>query len=134
MFKKLTTLGSFLIVLILFGGCTTRGAAMLGAAIGQGIGTPIGVAAVAFDEAGHVTGEIVRANPRYASNFHQPQAAPVGAPRHPEPRRFSGATSRHHGHEQTYVYKAEVLVRTRGPAQIEAIDFVDAEEVNRFWK
>lgn len=61
-------------VLLALLGCAHRDAAMLGAVIGHGVGTPLGVAAVAVDETFATAGEIRAANPRYAS---PPQALRV---------------------------------------------------------
>jgi len=114
-------------------GCTIQGASMMGVAVGQGLGTPFGVTATALDEAVHTTRDIVRANPRYANRAQPAAPQTVAVPRRTESRRPGGARPPD-GNEQTCVYRAEVLVTTRGPARIEAIEFNESEEVARFWR
>lgn len=117
--------------------CTTQGAAGLGVAIGQAMGTPMGVAATAFDETFQVAGDVVDANPRYAKRTavqrsqdnSNRQSRP--AVRSEPSRTNQGRTT--HSEPATHYYRAEVLVKTRGPAAIESIDFADSMEEVDFW-
>ena len=112
---------------ILFSACAHQDAAKVGAAIGHGLGTPIGVAVTAVDETIQTTIDIVNANPRYTEN---------------QENKNKGKNQNHHdrgvfflGHENdTHYYKAEVLVKTNGPADIDSIDFHESEEVTDFWE
>ncbi|RMF47565.1 MAG: hypothetical protein D6751_02430 [Deltaproteobacteria bacterium] len=136
-------LRNLVVALMLVGlcwGCTQRDAATVGAMIGRGLAMPIGTAAVIVDETAQSTGDIVRQNPRYDQLKNQPAfrrqtaaAPPVVPPRsrhgeyHPAGAAYPGREDRYH------YYRAEVLVKTRGPADIQSIDFAESEDVTRFW-
>ncbi|GAB4564043.1 MAG: hypothetical protein Tsb0017_23600 [Geothermobacteraceae bacterium] len=136
-------LRNLVVALMLVGlcwGCTQRDAATVGAMIGRGLAMPLGTAAVIVDETVQSTGDIVRQNPRYDQRNNQPafrrQMAPepsAAAPRlqpveyHPASALVSDRKDRFH------YYRTEVLVKTRGPADIQSIDFVESEDVTRFW-
>ena len=108
--------------------CTHRDAAMIGAVIGHSVGAPLGTAAVALDETFKTAGDVVEANPRYDGQTRAPKN-----PANSRPSR-QGAHAGGENEDETHYYKAEVLVKTHGPASIESIDFHESEDVTKFWK
>ena len=110
-------------------GCTHTDAANVGAAVGHGLGTPVGVAAVAVEETFATAGDIQDANPRH----QRPQPTRRCVSR----RAGSGSTLRRpaasRAGEDRY-YRAEVVVRTRGPAEIRSIEVGETEDVTEFWQ
>ncbi len=115
-----------LIVLAIFSGCTTRDAAQLGSLIGRSLGTPIGTVATAIDETFQTAGDVVKENPRYQQRQMQAPAPAPAAP--PAPLYAAPANSGDH------YYRAEVLIKTRGPARIESMHLQQTEDVTAFWK
>ncbi len=105
--------------LILLSGCSNREAAQLGSMIGRALGKPVGTVATALDETVRTTADIVKDNPRY-----QRQA---------KPERLA-MTPRIDQRQDDYYYRAEVLVKTRGPAQIEEFSLQQTEDVSDFWR
>jgi hypothetical protein len=105
----------------------------LGVAIGEALGTPLGVAAAAVDETFQTAGDVVDANPRYRQRAaaQAPRSSPSGHTRSPV---TAERRSAERSAQSSHYYRAEVLVKIRGPAKIETIDFVDSEEVVGFWK
>lgn len=99
-------------------GCANQDAAQLGALIGRSLGRPIGTVATALDETVHTAGEVVKANPRYQQNPAPPVQQPASLPYD----------------DGAHYYKAEVLVKTRGPARIESLQLQQTEDVSAFWK
>lgn len=115
--KKLLALSS--LILLLLSGCANKDAAELGSLIGRTLGKPIGTVATAIDETFRTTGDVVRENPRFQRQQREQQQA-------------TPATSS--SDEDTFYYRTEVLVKTRGPAQIEEVSLQEAEDVSDFWR
>ena len=107
-----------LLILTTLAGCSNRDAALLGSLIGRSIGKPVGTVATAIDETVQTAGDVIKENPRYQ------QPAPA------EPLYRSPQS----GNQQDYYYRTEVLVKTRGPAQIEAISLRESEDISEFWR
>ena len=99
--------------------CTNQDAAQLGSMIGRSLGKPVGTVATAIDETFRTAGDIIEENPRYQNQRNEPK--PTVSPPIPNT-------------EEDYYYKAEVLVKTRGPAQIESMSLQQTEDVSDFWK
>ena len=101
-------------------GCTTKEAATLAAIPGRVIGTTLGMTAVIIDESVHTAGDVVDANPRYKN----------------KPRRTNCCQTRPDSHQdnQSHYYKAEVLIKTRGPAVIESVQSIEGEAIKEFWQ
>lgn len=112
----LTALIAFLIV----SGCANQDAAQLGSLIGRSLGRPIGTVATAIDETIHTAGDVVKENPRYQQQRQNQPAQQV-----PLPAPYD---------ESAHYYKAEVLIKTRGPARIESLNLQKTEDVSAFWK
>jgi hypothetical protein len=116
---KKNLFSSACLLIFLLAGCANQDAAQLGSLIGRSLGKPLGVVATALDETLQTTADVVHENPRYhRSQPAAQQAVPV--------RTGSG--------EEDFYYRAEVLVRTRGPAQIESLDLQKTEDVSAFWR
>ena len=97
----------------------------------------MGVAATAFDETFKVAGDVVDANPRYAKRTAA-QRSQYDSSRQSRPAPRSEPSLRSQGRntpsdQATHYYRAEVLVKTRGPAAIQSIDFADSMEEVDFW-
>ena len=107
-----------LLILLSMIGCTNQDAAQLGAMIGRTLGKPVGTVATAIDETVQTSGDIVRENPRYQN------PPPRTKPTQPTAPAADG----------NYYYRTEVLVKTRGPAQIESMELREVEDVSEFWK
>ena len=107
-----------LAITTLCGGCTNRDAALFGGLIGRTLGKPVGTVATALDETFKTAGDISKENPRY-----QQHGGPQ--PTRPTARLDNG---------NDYYYRTEVLIKTRGPAQIEAISLQGSEDVSDFWR
>jgi hypothetical protein len=107
--------GLTLAVLGLLGCATPREAATVGAWMGRQIGTPMGIAATAVEESFHHAGDIRYANPRFD-----------GRPR--TTQRLQSAND-----DSTHVYRANVVVKTEGPARVRSIEVSDPEDVTAFW-
>lgn len=118
--KKMTMLLILLISFILFSGCTNRDAAQLGSLIGRSLGKPIGVVATAVDETVKTTGDVIKENPRYQNL----SSAPL--------QRTEDVT--HGVDESVRYYRAEVLVKTKGPANIQSMSLQETEDVTQFWQ
>ena len=101
---------------------------MVGALIGHGMGTPLGVAAVAVDETFATAGDIRAANPRYSGTSQRPSA-----PRSqrytpsPPPRREPRGT-------RTQGYGPGMLASTTGPSNVQSMRYGATEEADRFWR
>lgn len=106
--------------LLLLVGCSNRDAAQLGSLIGRSLGKPIGTLATAVDETFQTAGDVVSENPRYQQ--------PV------QPYQPSTETVNQQQDQQDYYYRTQVLVKTRGPAQIEAVSLQQSEDVSEFWR
>lgn len=107
-----------LFVLAIQTGCSNRDAALLGSLIGRSLGKPVGTVATAIDETVQTAGDVIKQNPRY-----QQAALSQTTPSFHEP-----------ANQQDYYYRTEVLVKTRGPAQIEAVSLQQSEDVSEFWR
>ncbi|WP_305045063.1 hypothetical protein [Geoalkalibacter sp.] len=107
-------------VLAIFSGCTTRDAAQLGSMMGRSLGVPVGTVATVIDETFQTAGDVVKENPRY-----QRRLVPAASPATLNP---SPATAGDH------YYRAEVLIKTQGPARIESMSLQKSEDVSAFWK
>jgi hypothetical protein len=110
-------------------GCTHSDAANVGAAIGHGLGIPLGVAAVSVEETFSTADDIQDANPRHQKS--QPAAS--------ESRREASRSNRvaqppRQQSSDPHYYKAEVLLKTHGPADIQSIELQDTEDVTEFWQ
>lgn len=124
-------------------GCTQRDAATIGAMVGRTVAMPIGTVAVALDETVQSTGDIVRQNPRYDNlpatpsvlNNHGPTPAPAYTPTGSYHQVSNGNHNdgNTYSDNQTHYYRAEVLVKTRGPANIQSIDFAESQDISEFW-
>ncbi|WP_303720869.1 hypothetical protein [Malonomonas rubra] len=99
--------------------CTNQDAAQLGSLIGRSLGKPVGTVATAIDETFRTAGDVVKENPRFQNQRNDPK--PTVSPPIPNTN-------------EDYYYKAEVLVKTRGPAQIESLSLQQTEDVSDFWK
>ena len=106
---------------LLLGACTTRDAAQLGAMVGHAVGRPLGVVATAVDESINTASDVVRENPRYLQQSTSQEQA-------------GSSTAVAHGQADAYYYRAEVLVKTRGPAQLEGLTLQQTEDVSEFWR
>ncbi|MEJ2200524.1 MAG: hypothetical protein P8X63_05870 [Desulfuromonadaceae bacterium] len=73
----------------------------------------------AIDETFRTAGDVVKENPRYQNQRNEPKPT-VSLPTP--------------GAEEDYYYKAEVLVKTHGPAQIESLSLQQTEDVSEFWR
>jgi len=140
------TMRNLILVLFIFSlgwGCTQRDAATLGAVVGRTVAMPIGTAAVILDETVQSTGDIVRQNPRYDNLSAKPSVlnhsrpapptafTPVAGYRKASYVNYNGGDT--YGDSQTHYYRAEVLVKTRGPADIESINFAESQDITEFW-
>ncbi len=105
---------------IMLSGCATRDAAQLGAMVGRTIGTPIGAVATALDETVQTAADVVKQNPRYEQSNRQPAVRALKPP---------GQSN-----SESYYYRTEVLVKTRGPANIESLTLQKTEDVSDFWR
>jgi len=109
------------IAFLLVSGCANQDAAQLGSLIGRSLGRPIGTVATAIDETFQTAGDVVKENPRYQQQRQSqpaPQLAPASAP----------------SDQSAHYYKAEVLIKTRGPARIESMNLQQTEDVSAFWR
>lgn len=116
--------------LILFlTGCTTHEAAVIGAIPGRMIGMPLGVLATAIDESVKTAGDVVDANPRYSRVKNNTISKPAY-----QYQNYKPSAPAYHVAGNTHYYKAEVLIKTRGPAQLESMQLVDSRDVTEFWQ
>jgi hypothetical protein len=111
------------IVSVLLSACATQDAALVGAMVGRTLGMPVGTVATAVDETFRTAADVVKENPRHREKRemadHRRPPVPCTVPR-------SGV--------EDYYYRAEVLVKTRGPAQIESLTLQETEDVSEFWR
>ncbi len=107
---------------LLFNACSTRNAALLATIPGQAIGVPLGMTLTAIDETFKTAKEVVDANPRYDKQKPVHQAGYSSSRRLPEDV------------QDTHYYKTEVLIKTRGPADIQSVELIDSEDVTEFWR
>ncbi|WP_303720114.1 hypothetical protein [Malonomonas rubra] len=110
---------SGLAALTVLSACTNQDAAQLGSLIGRSLGKPVGTVATAIDETFRTVGDVVNENPRFQNQYNEPKQT---------------VSSRIPSTEEDYYYKAEVLVKTRGPAQIDSMSLQKTEDVSDFWK
>jgi len=103
-------------------GCTPREAAVVGAKMGRQAGTALGSAAVAIEETFNTVGDVLDANPRRDHQVSPQQEASL------HPTSSPGTEP-----EAVHYYKAEVLIKTNGPAEIASVDVGDTEDVTQFW-
>lgn len=108
-----------LAALFFLSSCANQDAAQLGSLIGRSLGKPVGTVATAIDETFRTAGDIVKENPRFQNQRNNPK--PAESPSLPNTK-------------EDHYYKAEVLVKTRGPAQIESLSLQQTEDVSEFWK
>ena len=115
-----------LAALFFLSSCANQDAAQLGSLIWVGavddiweLGKPVGTVATAIDETFRTAGDIVKENPRFQNQRNNPK--PAESPSLPNTK-------------EDHYYKAEVLVKTRGPAQIESLSLQQTEDVSEFWK
>lgn len=108
-----------LAALFFLSSCANQDAAQFGSLIGRSLGKPVGTVATAIDETFRTAGDIVKENPRFRNQRNNPP--PTVSP--PVPNA-----------EEDHYYKAEVLVKTHGPAQIESLSLQQTEDVSEFWK
>ena len=109
----------FILGLLLLTGCSNRDAALFGGLIGRSLGKPLGTVATAVDETFNTTGDIVKESPRY-----QQRPAILNT------TRTASATAS----DVPHYYRAEVIVKTRGPAEIENLELQKTEDVSEFWR
>ncbi len=110
---------------LLSGACAHQDAANLGVAFGHVLGTPVGVVATTLDETFQTAGDIVEANPRYEKKRSPRPAAK------PKPDRSYSPTT--HA-DNTRYYRAEVIVKTNGPADLQSIEVQESRDVTAFWQ
>ncbi len=111
--------------------CTHTDAAMLGAVIGHGLGTPLGTAAVAVEETFNTADDVVDANPRHASQHHTQTSRRIGN------RTQADRTPPRDGNiynDAPHHYRTEVLITTKGAADIQSIEVGETDEVVDFWQ
>jgi hypothetical protein len=120
--KKIVTIIVGLFCFVVFGlsfGCSNHDAAQLGAMIGRTIGKPIGTAATAVDETFRTVGDVISENPRHKRSPSVPVAVTPTAP-------ISS--------DGDFYYRTEVVVKTRGPAEIQSLQLQQVEDVSEFWR
>jgi len=105
-----------LLALLFVSGCANQDAADLGSLLGRTLGKPVGVVATAIDETFQTTGDIMSDNPRYQRAEQQVTPATPAA------------------NNKSHYYQAQVLIKTQGPAQIEALNLEASEDVSAFWR
>jgi hypothetical protein len=110
-------------------GCTHTDAANVGAAVGHGLGTPVGVAAVAVEETFATAADIQDANRRHRRPQPLPRRVSRRAGSSSTPRKPAASRA-----GEDHYYRAEVVVRTRGPADIRSIEVGETEDVTEFWQ
>ena len=108
--------------ILLLTACSTRNAALLATIPGQVIGVSLGMTLTAIDETFKTAQEVVDANPRYD---RQNTVHKVG---HSPSQRFPNDA------HNTHYYKTEVLIKTRGPADIQSVELIDSQDVTDFWR
>lgn len=108
-----------LTAMVFLSSCSNQDAAQLGSLIGRSLGRPVGTVATAIDETFRTAGDVVKENPRFQNQRNEPKQTVL--------QRIPNT-------EEDYYYKAEVLVKTRGPAQIESMSLKQTEDVSEFWR
>lgn len=108
--------------ILLLNACTTRNAALLATIPGQVIGVPLGMTLTAIDETFKTAKDVVNANPRYDTQKLNRQASNAPSWRLP------------HDRQDTRYYKTEVLIKTRGPADIQSVELMNSQDVTEFWR
>lgn len=126
--KTSKTLAALGLALAITSGCTLGDTAQVSALVGRTIGAPLGAVATAIEESVLTAGDVTRLNPRY-------QNAQAMSPNHLQPplqpsRPYETTSSP----ETPYYYRAEVLIKTRGPARIESLQLQDTQDVSEFWR
>jgi len=112
----------FVTTILMLSSCSVRDAAILATVPGHMLGVPLGMTLTAIDETIETAGEVIDANPRYD---HRNRVRHVG-----------GITSQRKTYDAPgpHYYKAEVLVKTRGPAKIQSMQLIDSHDVTEFWR
>ncbi len=123
--KNILIISSMLLIL---SACTTHEAAVIGAIPGRMVGIPLGMAITAVDESFKTAGDVVKANPRYHRSSKLRYSKPVDTYRPKTYRRYGSSFDGDY-----HYYKAEVLIKTQGPAQIESMQLLDGKNVTDFW-
>jgi hypothetical protein len=124
--RVIAALGAAMVFFL--GACAHQDAAMVGALIGHGMGTPLGVATVAVDETFATAEDIRAANPRYSGTSQRPSAprSQRTAPS-PPPRREPRGT-------RTHGYDPGMLASTTQPSNVRSMQYGVTEEAARFWR
>ncbi len=103
-------------------GCSHREAATVGAMIGHRIGTVFGTATVAVEETFETTKDVQAANPRWDDH-----------PRHSQRTRHRPVPPPPHSDSESHYYSTNVVIKTRGPAEILSVEASETEDVTQFW-
>lgn len=107
---------------LLLNACSTRNAALLATIPAQAIGIPLGMTLTVINETFKTAKEVVNANPRYDKQKPVHQTGYSSSPRLP------------HDAPDIHYYKTEVLIKTRGPADIQSVELIDSNDVTEFWR
>ena len=116
-------------LMLILSACTVHEAAVIGAIPGRMVGIPLGMAITAVDESFKTATDVVKANPRYSSanNTHYSQATKYYPPK--ADRKYNNYLDGDY-----HYYKAEVLIKTQGSAQIESLHLLESKNVTDFWQ
>ncbi len=112
-------------------GCSTREAAMTGHLVGSQLGKPIGVVAVMVDETFKTADDVYKANPRYDQ---QPATASTDSGNTCCPEQLDRMEIAHDGADNMHYYRTEVIMKTRGPADVVSMKVQNSQDVTAFWK
>ncbi len=124
---------ALIVGIVTWTGCVSpREAATLGAFLGRQVGTPLGVAVVTVEETFKTAEDVHDANPR---EEERRKARAAARPITPAPGKASLApapAASTVGEEYRY-YRAEVIVKTRGAADIQELQLQETQDVTAFW-
>ena len=116
-------------ITLLLAACTAHEAAVIGAIPGRIVGIPLGMAITAADESIKTAGDIVKANPRYYQSNKVRYSKTVDTYQSRPSRKYNS-----HIDGDYHYYKAEVLIKTQGPAQIKSMQLLESRNVTDFWQ
>lgn len=106
--------------------CTHQEAASIGTMVGRPIGYPIGMTSVALSEALGTASDIHRASPRQSMK-------PNKNIRHsPIPSRSTNKQSI--SRDTSHYYETKLVIKSKGPVDIEDVYFKDSKDVTDFWE
>ena len=110
--------------------CTYQDAAMMGTIISRPVGYPLGVAAVAVEEAFATAGDIKSASPRNNktnyNNRNNPASICVDGCVSKNSRAVASSDSKY--------YETKLVIKSKGPMHIEDVYFKDSSDVTDFWE